>query len=68
MLLAGDGQDLEDLFRYIAAKDGEAAAERILAEIEDARASLSEFPERGNIPKELAVLGISEYRELHHKP
>jgi toxin ParE1/3/4 len=43
-------------------------AERILTEIESACAELEEFPARGNIPKELAGIGISEYRELHQKP
>ncbi len=26
------------------------------------------FPERGNTPKELRDLGITEYREVHYKP
>jgi toxin ParE1/3/4 len=43
-------------------------AERVLAEIEHACLGLEELPERGNIPKELVAIGISEYRELHHKP
>lgn len=30
--------------------------------------SLEELPERGNIPKEVVSIGISEYREIHHKP
>jgi toxin ParE1/3/4 len=29
---------------------------------------LSEFPERGAFPKELAALGIREYRESFFKP
>ncbi|OAP36885.1 plasmid stabilization protein [Sinorhizobium glycinis] len=61
-------QDIEDLYRYLAARDGEPTAGRILEDIEAACANLSEFPERGTIPKELAALGIADYRELHHKP
>ncbi|MGO6734868.1 type II toxin-antitoxin system RelE/ParE family toxin [Rhizobium ruizarguesonis] len=57
-------RDIEDLYRFIASRD----AERILTEIESACAELEEFPARGNIPKELAGIGISEYRELHQKP
>ncbi len=44
------------------------AGDRILGEIEKACLELEDFPERGNVPKELAILGIVEYRELHHKP
>jgi len=69
VLFAEDAErDIEDLYRFIAGRDGVETAERILAEIESACAGLEEFPGRGNVPKELAGLGISEYRELHHKP
>ncbi|ABC93208.1 hypothetical conserved protein (plasmid) [Rhizobium etli CFN 42] len=69
VLLAEDAErDVEDLYRFIAARDGAETAERILTEIESACVDLEEFPARGNIPKELASIGISEYRELHHKP
>ena len=69
VLLAEDAErDVEDLYRFIAARDGAETAERILTEIESACTDLEEFPARGNIPKELASIGISEYRELHHKP
>jgi toxin ParE1/3/4 len=39
-----------------------------LGEIEHACLGLEGFPGRGNVPKELVGLGITEYRELHHKP
>ncbi|MBA1344372.1 type II toxin-antitoxin system RelE/ParE family toxin [Rhizobium sp. WYCCWR 11146] len=69
VLFAEDAErDIEDLYRFIASRDGAETAERILTEIESACAELAEFPARGNIPKELAGIGISEYRELHHKP
>lgn len=61
-------QDIEDLYRFIAHRDGGQIAERILDEIERACLGLEDFPERGNVPKELVALGISEYRELHLKP
>ncbi|MDC7745222.1 type II toxin-antitoxin system RelE/ParE family toxin [Rhizobium binxianense] len=69
VLFAEDAErDIEDLYRFIASRDGAETAERILTEIESACAELEEFPARGNIPKELAGIGISEYRELRHKP
>jgi toxin ParE1/3/4 len=61
-------QDIEDLYRFIAGRDDVETADRIRAEIQKARLGLEEFPERGNIPKELAAIGIAEYRELYHKP
>ncbi|MFK0166545.1 type II toxin-antitoxin system RelE/ParE family toxin [Rhizobium sp. NPDC090279] len=61
-------QDLEDLYRFLASRDGVQTAERLLGEIEQACLGLEDFPGRGNVPKELLGLGITEYRELHHKP
>lgn len=61
-------RDIEDLYRFIAGRDGVEAAERILGEIETACFGLDAFPERGNTPKELISIGISDYRELHHRP
>lgn len=69
VLLSEDAErDIEELYRFIAGRDGVEAAERILGELEAATASLEEFPERGNVPKELVSVGITDYRELHHKP
>ncbi len=61
-------QDIEDLYRFIAGREGVETAERILGELEAAASSLEDIPARGNVPKELAPVGITEYRELHHKP
>lgn len=69
VLLSDDAeQDIEELYRFIAGRDGIATAERILGELETATASLEEMPERGNVPKELIPVGSTDYRELHHKP
>lgn len=69
VLFAEDAErDLEDLYRFLAGRDGVQTAERIFGEIERACLGLEEFPGRGNVPKELVGLGITEYRELHHKP
>lgn len=61
-------RDLEDLYRFLASRDGVQIAERILGEIEEACLGLEDLPARGNVPKELVGLGITDYRELHHKP
>lgn len=69
VLFAEDAErDLEDLYRFLASRDGVQTAERILGEIEECCLGLEDFPTRGNAPKELVGLGITEYRELHHKP
>ena len=48
VLLAEDAErDVEDLYRFIAARDGAETAERILTEIESACADLEKFPARG---------------------
>jgi len=60
--------DLEALYSYIALHDAPQKADYVLEQIEKAFSRLSEFPERGTYPKELAALGIREYREIFLKP
>ena len=43
-------------------------AARVLAGIESACARLAEFPNRGNVSKEMERMGIAKYREAHFKP
>jgi toxin ParE1/3/4 len=61
-------RDLEELYDYIAGHDSPRKADHVLDQIEKAFFKLSEFPERGNYPKELLALGIREYREIFFKP
>ena len=61
-------RDLEALYDYIALHDAPQKADYVLEQIEKAFSMLSEFPERGGYPKELAALGIREYREIFFKP
>lgn len=69
VLLSEDAErDIEDLYHFLAGRDGTDTAGRILGELEAAAESLAHLPERGNIPKELISVGINEYRELHNKP
>lgn len=69
VLLAEDAErDIEDIWRYIAHADSVENAERVVDALEQACAGLSEMPSRGNVPKELASIGITEYREVHYKP
>jgi toxin ParE1/3/4 len=69
VLLAEDAEhDIEDIWRYIARADTVGIADRIVDALEQACAGLSEMPDRGNVPKELAAIGIGDYREVHYKP
>lgn len=68
LLTAGAARDLEELDTYISQHDSPAAAEYVLAKIEEKLTGLSEYPERGVYPPELAALGIREYREIFFKP
>ncbi len=69
VLLTNDAaRDIEALYDYIALHDAPQKADYVLEQIEKAFSRLSEFPERGAYPKELAALGIREYREIFFKP
>ncbi|WP_096703196.1 type II toxin-antitoxin system RelE/ParE family toxin [Magnetospirillum sp. 15-1] len=69
VLLSSDAErDMEDLYRFIALSDSPLKAEALLSTMEAACLGLATMPERGNVPKELERLGITEFRELHHKP
>ena len=69
VLLTNDAaRDLDALYDYIALHDAPQKADNVLEQIEKAFSSLSKFPERGAYPKELAALGIREYREIFFKP
>jgi len=61
-------RDIEDICRHVAAYDAIDRAAHILANLERTCRKLSIFPDRGNVPKELARIGISDYREIHWKP
>lgn len=69
VLLTDDAaRDLEDLVDYITTHDSPAAANHVLDRIEKSIDSLSSFPERGSVPKELLAIGIRDYRQIFFKP
>jgi toxin ParE1/3/4 len=61
-------RDLEEILDFIATKDSKVAAASVLTHIEKVCKHLEAFPNRGNPPKELAALGIKDFRETHFKP
>lgn len=69
VLLSEDAErDIEDIYFFVARRDAVEKADRLLVALEETCLGLSELPERGNIPKELEPLGITEFREIHYKP
>lgn len=68
LLSAGAEQDLEAIDDYITDFDDRDNANHVLDELMGVVEKLSKFPERGSFPKELATLGIKEYRQTFFKP
>jgi toxin ParE1/3/4 len=68
LLTQGAEQDLESIHNYIAESDSVVNANYVLDQLMEVVESLSQFPERGSYPKELAALGIKEYRQTFFKP
>ncbi len=68
LLTEGAERDLEAMHDYIAEFDSAANADYVLDQLMEVVKSLSRFPERGRYPKELAALGIKEYRQTACKP
>jgi toxin ParE1/3/4 len=60
--------DLQDIYEYIAEHDAPAKADAVLDKLEALVESLSRFPERGAVTKELRDVGIKDYREVYFKP
>lgn len=61
-------EDLEALFEYVLADSGPERAVALLDTLEAVCNGLNRFPERGNVPKELRDLGVTDYRERHEGP
>ncbi|MFL6713142.1 MAG: type II toxin-antitoxin system RelE/ParE family toxin [Sulfurifustis sp.] len=69
VLLTEDAErDLVDIYTHVADHDSPAKAEHVLDRIEKVIESLRENPGRGSYPKELAALGIRDYRQVFFKP
>lgn len=67
-LTADAARDLSDLYSFIDGNDVPGKADYVLGKIEQVLTSLNESPSRGSYPRELADLGVTEYREVFFKP
>jgi toxin ParE1/3/4 len=68
LLTRGAERDLEEICDYIAETDSQGNADHVLKKLLEVAETLAAFPERGSYPKELLLLGIREYRQVHFKP
>jgi len=69
VLLTEDAErDLEDIYTYIAEHDCRQNADHVLDRLLQVTDSLATAPERGLVLRELAALGIQEYRQVFFKP
>ena len=60
--------DLEAIFRYLLGAGNPGAAQDMIGLIRQACDSLSQMPERGHVPPELARADDYEYRQIIVKP
>lgn len=68
LLTKGAEQDIEAIYDHISESDCIANADYVLDALMNVVERLARFPERGSYPKELAALGIKEYRQVLFKP
>jgi len=68
VITRGAANDLQSIYEFVRDADSAAQADRLLNKLETLTGTLSHTPERGSVPKELASLGIQEYRQVIHKP
>jgi toxin ParE1/3/4 len=61
-------EDLFELYRFLAEKEGVETADRIYKNIKDRCSSLAETPFKGHLPQELIEIGVKDYLEIHYKP
>jgi toxin ParE1/3/4 len=67
LLTRGAEHDLQSIHDYIKRTDSPANATQVIDGLLEALNDLARFADRGSHPRELAELGIREYRQLVHK-
>jgi toxin ParE1/3/4 len=61
-------RDLDAIHDYIAEHDSPAKAAHVIDQLMNVVEGLATAPARGSYPRELATLGIREYRQAFFKP
>jgi toxin ParE1/3/4 len=58
--------DLFEIFKYIYFNDSPEIADNVYSGLKEKCFSLHEFPERGHVPRELSLFGISDFQEINY--
>jgi len=61
-------QDIFDIYQYIFYNDSPKNAEYVFNKIKETIDRLSEFPDRGHLPREFDKINIKDFLEIHFKP
>ena len=62
------GEGLYEIYLYVYLNDSELKAEKIFYKLYEKCKSLQSFPDRGHIPAELSLLGMTDFLEITYKP
>ena len=68
VVTAGAEEDLQSLYDYLAEFDSVTKADLVLGRLLQLAEDLAELPERGTHPRELAEVGIRDFRQCVFKP
>ena len=68
VITRGAARDLQAIYEFVLEAESEAKADHLLDGLEALVGTLVQHPERGSHPKELASLGIQDYRQVILKP
>jgi len=60
-------RDLAEIRAFLIDSDSGVRAEQVLNALQEIISTLSDMPRSGNIPKELSLIGATDYRELHYQ-
>ena len=60
--------DLFDIYSHVALNDSPEQADKLFVRLKQTCFSLRRLPRRGHIPPELQDIGVSQFREIRHKP
>jgi toxin ParE1/3/4 len=61
-------EDLFNIFRYVALNDSVDRADKLFQSLRNACYKLRTSPMRVNISPEMLEIGVTDFREVHHKP
>ncbi len=68
VITRGAVSDLQAIYEFVLEADSEAQADHLLDRLEALVGALAQNPDRGSHPKELASIGIQDYRQVILKP